>query len=36
MFSVVDKDGKGWFTFDEFLEYTNETATAEVAEYFNK
>lgn len=36
MFGIVDKDGKGWFTFDEFLEYTHETASAEIADYFHK
>jgi hypothetical protein len=36
MFKVVDVDGKGYFTFDEFLAYTNETQSVEVADYFNK
>jgi Ca2+-binding EF-hand superfamily protein len=36
MFNIVDADGKGYFTFDEFLSYTNESHTTDVAEYFNK
>jgi len=35
MFETVDSDGKGYFTFEEFLKYTNETESVESKVYFD-